>query len=212
MRRLLIAGFASLLAAALIAPVAQGATQVRHFQGEMSTAATLGIAPTPWEVDLDAVFKNKRANRKRFTPRLLYSIHLENVPLQCDTTPAVATGLAFLTTASETPVKVQKMPPPPKPKARPYKFEFGYSFPTLTGAFVGQFWKRTSTGDPQLHVMGNLKIDHVRPLHILWPPGFDPGDLITDCSTDGLFYWSVDRCRTMNESGSLPICRMGGAP
>ena len=79
---------------------------------------------------------------------------MENVPLECGTAPPVATGLAFLTTTSETPVEVRKLPPPPRPKAKPYKFEFAYSFPSLTGAITGSFWKQTSTGDPQLHVMG----------------------------------------------------------
>lgn len=53
MRRLLIAVFASLLAVAVIAPAAQGATKVRHFQGGMSTPLELGGAPTlvPFEAE-----------------------------------------------------------------------------------------------------------------------------------------------------------------
>lgn len=46
MRRVLVTVFASLLAVALIAPAAQGATQFRHFQGEMSTPLDFGGAPT----------------------------------------------------------------------------------------------------------------------------------------------------------------------
>lgn len=210
MRRLLTAIFASLLAAALIAPAAQATTEVRHFQGEMSTAATLGIDPTPWEVDLDAIFKNKPANRKRFTPRLLTLVHVENVPLECGTIPPVATGLAFFTTTSEVPVEMRKLPAGPRPKAKPYNFEFDYNFADLTGAITGHLLKRTGAGERQLHVFGSLKIDHALPPHIVWPTGFDPGDLAASCSSDGLFYWSVDRCRMVNESGSLPICRGGG--
>ena len=41
MRRLLIAVLGSLLAVVLIAPAAQATTEIRHFQGEMSTAATV---------------------------------------------------------------------------------------------------------------------------------------------------------------------------
>lgn len=59
----------------------------------MSTGATLGIAPSSWEVDLDAVFKNKPANRKRFTPRLLTLVHVENVPLEWRTCPSNAARL-----------------------------------------------------------------------------------------------------------------------
>jgi hypothetical protein len=178
MRRLLIAGFASLLAVALIAPAAQGATEVRHFQGEMSTPLELGSAPTPWEVDLDVVFKNKRATKKRFTPRLLTLIHVENAPLACGTTPPVASGRAFLTTTSETPVKLKRSPSAPKPKARPYSFTFAYSFTTFTGAITGKLYKRTGAGERKLNVYGNLKVDHVLPLDILWPPDFDPGDRV----------------------------------
>jgi predicted transporter len=55
MGRVLITGFASLLIVALIAPAAQGATQVRQVQVEVSESGQIPLTP-PGTLTLDFVF------------------------------------------------------------------------------------------------------------------------------------------------------------
>jgi hypothetical protein len=81
-RRLLIAVLATLLGSALIPPAAHGATQVRRVQVEVPGPTS--TPPTPaGTLSLDFVFKNKRATKRKFTPRQLTRIDFSQVPLHC---------------------------------------------------------------------------------------------------------------------------------
>jgi hypothetical protein len=197
MRRAVITGFASLLVVAVIPPAAQGATQVRHFQGDLAPPAFVNDGG---ELGLRILFKNKRSNRKRFTPRLLTLIDLERVPLRCAGPPGGPASQSFLTTSTETRVKLTKSPPPAgtSPKASRYSFNFRYSFTTFTGTIAGKVFKANGRGQPKAN--GSLNIED------LDFSGSGPNN----CSTNGPRGWSAFQCRTPNEGGSLPICRVGG--
>lgn len=195
MRRVLITVFASLLAVALIAPAAQGATKVRHFQG-----VDFGIAPGFYPgglITLDVVFKNKRGDRKKFTPRQLIRIDLKRVALRCEGPPPPMEAWTLLTTTLETKIKLKKSPPPvaTKPKVGRYAFGFVHGFTAFTGTISGKIDKVNGRGKPRAH--GSFTFED-----------FDfPGSGPDNCSNSGRTGWSTPRpCRTPNEGGSLPIC------
>ena len=188
MSRMLITVFASLLATVLIVPGAQGATKVRHFQGELSDV----LGHDGGEIGLELVFKNKRSNKKRFTPRQLTLIDLERVPLRCEGPPPLIEE-AFLTTTMETRVKLRKS------TIGRYSFKFLHSFPTFTGTIAGKVFKNTKRRG-RLRANGSFNIEDLDFL------GAGPNN----CATNGPRGWSAFPCRTPNQSGSLPICRVGG--
>ncbi len=153
MRRVLIAVFTSLLAVALIAPAAQGATQSRQVQSEMTMPATSpqGVVQVPaGRLTLDFVFKNTRGNKKKFTPRQLTRIAFESVPLSCSNAPVNSTGNSefLLTTTLETKIKLEKVPHS-KPKPGKYAFRFAYGFPAFTGTISGTIKKVTNAPKPR---------------------------------------------------------------
>ncbi len=154
MRRVLITVFASLLAVALIAPAAQGATQFRQVQSEMTMPATspqTGVVQVPaGRLTLDFVFKNTRGNKKKFTPRQLTRIAFESVPLRCWNAPVNPTDSSefLLTTTLETKIQVEKVPHP-NPKPGKYLFRFAYSFPAFTGTINGTIKKVTNAPKPR---------------------------------------------------------------
>ena len=150
MKRLLITAFASLFVVALIAPAAQGATQVRQAQVELlvpvpGTPITTRSAGT---LTLDFVFKNTRGNKKKFTPRLLTRIDLSKVELTC-TDHMTFTNKLFLTQTFDTAIKVSPVPHP-HPKPGRYAFRFAYSFPTFTGTLTGTIYKVNGAPKPRL--------------------------------------------------------------
>ncbi len=190
MRRVLIAGFASLLALALIAPAAQGATQLRQVQVDLP-ASPQTTPPTPGgTLTLDFVFKNTRGNKKKFTPRQLTRIDISKVPLSCYNAPVNPTGTSqlLLTTTLQTKIKLKKKAPvnPAKSKPGRYNFNFSYSFPaftgnfpTFTGTLTGTIDKPNGAAKPRFpRSQGTLIIEDIDS-----PPGQ------WNCSTDGRRSW-----------------------
>ena len=188
MSRVLITVFISLLATALITPGAQGATKVRHFQGELSDV----LSHDGGEIGLEILFKNKRSNKNRFTPRKLTLIDLERVPLRCEGAPP-SIEEAFFTTTMEIGVKLRKS------RIGRYSFKFFHSFPTFTGTIAGKVFKNQK-GRGSLRANGSFTVEDLDFL--------GPGP--NNCATNGPRGWSAFPCRTPNQSGSLPICRVGG--
>ena len=108
--RLLIAVLAALLGSVLIAPAAHGATQVRRVQ--VAVPGPASTPPTPaGTLSLDFVFKNKRATKRKFTPRQLTRIDFSQVPLLCFG-PNNSTSILLFTRTFSTQVKVKKLPNP----------------------------------------------------------------------------------------------------
>ena len=184
MRRLLIAVLGSLLAVALIAPAAQGATQVRQVQTVMPPVSWY-VPPTPGGMlTLDFVFKNKRGNKKTFTPRQLTRIDLSKVPLLCYNAPVNPNGTSqlLLTTTLATNVKLKKIPAGPKPKPGRYAFDFTSSFTafTGTGTITGKIDKVTGAPKPRIpRSAGSLRIDDLDSPPDQW-----------NCSASGTLAWA----------------------
>jgi hypothetical protein len=183
MRRLLIAVFGSLLAVALIAPAAQGATQVRLVQTDLPPVFGF-IPPTPGGMlTLDFVFKNKPGNTKKFTPRRLTRIDFSKVPLLCYNAPVNPNGTSqlLLTTTLETKIKLRKTAPPNPAKAKPGRYAFNFTsaftgnFPAFTGTISGWIDKPTTAPRPRIpRSGGSWRIDDLDS-----PPGQ------WNCSTAG---------------------------
>jgi hypothetical protein len=176
-RRASIAVFASLLALALIASAARGATQVRQVHVEVPAHSTTPPTP-PGTLTLDFVFKNKRASKHKFTPRQLTRIDFSKVPLFCHNTPGQGTSTLLFTRTLQTAVKVKKLPPPAgnKPKPGRYAFNFVYSFQDFTGRISGVIDKRNGMGKPRSQ--GKLLIEDL-----------DADPAHTNCTSNGLKSW-----------------------
>jgi hypothetical protein len=113
---------------------------------------------------LDFVFKNKRGNKKTFTPRQLTRIDLSKIPLLCYNAPVNPNGTSqlLLTTTVATNVKLKKIPAGPKPKPGRYAFDFTSSFTALTGigTITGKIDKVTGAPKPRIpRSTGSLRID-----------------------------------------------------
>ncbi|MGA8805715.1 MAG: hypothetical protein WB866_13590, partial [Solirubrobacterales bacterium] len=100
MQRGLIAGSVSLLALLLVAPGTQAASQLHHFQGDLSQ---VGAPPQDGgQIGFDVVFKNKRGAKRKFTPRQVVSVETEKMPLSCTNSPGQGGAEAILTTTIQT--------------------------------------------------------------------------------------------------------------
>lgn len=174
--RLIIGGFAALLVAALIAPAAQGATQLRQVRVPISTTIT---TPPTGTLTLDFVFKNKRADKRKFTPRQLTRIDFAQVPLQCFNSAGTGTTQLPLTTTLQTSVKLTKAPNPSgkKPKPNRFAFRFSYVFPSFTGTVRGTIDK-PNHGPRRLRSQGTLQIVDL---------DADPDHV--NCNSNGLKQW-----------------------
>jgi hypothetical protein len=178
MRRAPITILAALLALMLLAPSAQAASQLRHFQGDLSQ---VGAPPRDGgQIGFDVVFKNKRGAKRKYTPRQVVSVETEKVPLSCTNSPGQGGAEAILTTTIQTQVKVTKQPPPVarKPKANRYSFQFATGFSGFTGTFSGKIFKRGGRG--RVVANGILRIDQL---------DFPGGP--TNCSSSGPRGWSA---------------------
>ena len=135
MRPRLIIGVVALLAAALAAPAAHAATEVRQVRVPVSASPTT----PPGTMALDFAFKNKRANKRKFTPRQLTRIAFSEAPLQCFNSAGTGITRLLLTTTLQTTVKVTKAAQPSgkKPKPNRFAFRFAYSFQAFTGTLRG---------------------------------------------------------------------------
>ena len=180
MKRLLITAFASLLAVALMAPATQAASQVRQIQVDL-------LVPVPGNptntksagtLTLDVVFKNKKGNKKKYTPRQLTRVDLSKLELTC-TDHMTFTNQFHLTQTFQTQVKFKKIPHP-HPKPDRYAFSFAYSFPTFTGSITGTIDKVTNAPKPRApRAHGDLVIQDL---------DADAGH--PNCATDGPLGWS----------------------
>jgi hypothetical protein len=180
MKRALLTGLISVLALALIAPAAQGATRIRQVQVEISSPAQ--TPPTPaGTLTLRFVFKNKRENKRKFTPRQLILIDFSKVALTCANTPGEGSSQLFFTSTMDVRVKLTKAPPPhtTKPKPDRYAFRFAYSFPGFSGTVRGTIDKPNTGPRPRLpRSQGSLLIDDL---------DSNPGQM--NCSTLGPKQW-----------------------
>jgi hypothetical protein len=179
MRRALIIGIASLLTVALTAPAAEAASQIRHFQADL---APVGAPPQQngGQIGLDMLFKNKRGSPRKFTPRQLIVVDIQNMPITCMNSPGQGGTATTLTTTIHTQVKLTKAPPPNggKPKAGRYSFKFAAHFTGFTGTLRGKVFKRNGRG--KVIANGVLNIDHL---------DFPGGP--TNCATMGGRGWSA---------------------
>jgi hypothetical protein len=176
MRPRLVIGMTALLVAALVAPSADAATQLRQVRVPISTSAT---TPPTGTLSLDFVFKNKRANKRKFTPRQLTRIDFAQVPLQCFNSAGTGTSQLPLTTTLQTIVKLTKAPNPSgkKPKPDRFAFRFAYTFPSFSGTLRGTI-DRANHGPRRLRSQGTLSIVDL---------DADPGHM--NCNSNGLKQW-----------------------
>jgi hypothetical protein len=173
--RLVIGGFAALLVAALIAPAAHGATQHRQVRVPVSAEAS---AP-PGTLTLDFVFKNTRADKRKFTPRQLTRIDFAQVPLPCFNAAGNGTTILMLNRTLQTTVKLTKAPNPAgkKPKPNRFAFRFSYAFSGFTGTVRGTIDK-ANHGPRHLRSQGTLQIVDL---------DADPDHV--NCTSNGLQQW-----------------------
>jgi hypothetical protein len=176
MRHTLIIASASVLMVALIAPAAEAASQIRHLQRNLVQG---GAPPMDGgQIGLDLVFKNKPNSTRKFTPRLLIVVDIQNMPMTCTNSPGQPSTATTLTTTVQTHVKLKKQAPPQgrRPKTSRYAFQFATSFTEFTGTLSGKVFKRGGRGP--LFANGVLTIDDL---------DFPGGP--TNCSTMGPRQW-----------------------
>ncbi len=189
MRSRFVIGLAALLVAALVAPSAHAATQLRRVQVPIPASAS--TPPTPsGTLSLDFVFKNKRSSKRKFTPRQLTRIDFAQVPLLCTNASANGTSRLLLTTILNTGVKLTKAPNPSgkRPKPGRYAFRFAFSFQTFMGTLRGTIDK-PNHGPRRLRSQGSINIVDL---------DSDPGHM--NCSTSGPKQW-----------GGLPVPLVSGS-
>jgi hypothetical protein len=157
MRSRLAIGLAALLVAALIAPTAEAATQVR--QVRFAIPGPFMSTEPGGTLTLDFVFKNKRTSKRKFTPRQLTRIDFSQVRLSCMNAAGNGTTVLHLTSTMQTAVKLTKVPPPggKKPKPNRYAFRLAYSFPAFTGT-LGVTIDKPNHGPRKLRSQGALNI------------------------------------------------------
>jgi hypothetical protein len=178
MRRALITSLASMVAVVVIAPAAHAATQIRHFQGNLS----LVRAPPSngGQVGLDVVFKNKRESPRKFTPRQLIAIEFIQLPVTCSNAPRQSGTAEILTTTVQTQARFEASPPASgRPKPGRYSFHFATVFTGISGTIAGKLFKRNGAGEVLAN--GVLTIEQLD-----FP---DSGP--TNCSTTGQRGWSA---------------------
>jgi hypothetical protein len=181
MKHALITGLISLFALALFAPATQGATRLRQVQVEIASVGQMPPRP-PGLLTLEFAFKNRRDNKRKFTPRQLTRIDFSEVPLTCTQTIGNYTYQAALTMPLDVRANLTNVPPPNgnKPKPGRYAFTFTYLFadPTgITGTLSSTIDKPNRGPRPRLpRSQGSLTIE--------WLQGH------AYCSTEGLKSWS----------------------
>lgn len=181
MRRVLITGLISLLALALITPVARGATLTRQVRVEIGSSPGTTPATPPGTLALRFVFRNKPQTKNKFTPRQLTRIDFSTVPLSCSNNPGEATSRLPLTWTLDVAVKLTKAPPPSgrKPKPRRFAFRFSYNFTDFRGTVGGTIDKPNRGPRPRApRSQGTLSVTDL-----------DAGPDQTNCSTNGLKQW-----------------------
>lgn len=183
LRLRLLIGSVVVLAAALAAPAAHAATEFRQVRVPIGASTTT----PPGTLSLDLVFKNKRAAKRKFTPRQLTRIDFAQVPLLCMNSAGTGTSQLLLTSSMQTGIKLTKAPNPSgkKPKPHRFAFRFAYDFPSFTGRLMGTI-DRANHGPRRLRSQGSLRIVDL---------DADPDHV--NCSTDGLKQW-----------GGLPVTRL----
>jgi hypothetical protein len=167
-----------MVAVVVIAPAAHAATQIRHFQGNLSQ---VGAPPrSGGQIGLDVVFKNKRDTPRKFTPRQLIAIAFMQLPLTCTNAPGQYATAELLTSTVQAQAKFKTSPPAAgRPKPGRYSFHFTTVFSGFSGTIAGKLFKRNGVGE--VYANGVLTIDQID-----FP---DSGS--TNCSTMGQRGWSA---------------------
>ena len=175
MRSRLVIGLAVLLVLALTAPVAQGATQLRQVRVPVDDSS----ATPPGTLSLDFVFKNRRTDKRKFTPRQLTRIDFAQVPLTCMNAAGTGTTQLQFTSTIQTAIKLMKAPQPAgkKPKPNRFAFRLAYDFQAFTGT-LNVTIDKPNHGPRRLRSQGSLRIVDL---------DADPGH--RDCATNGLKQW-----------------------
>src|SRR5262245_12131625 len=180
MKRALVIGIVSLLAAALLAPAAGAATRIRQVQVEIGSSPTTPPTP-PGTLTLRFVFQNKPRTKNKFTPRQLTRIDFSGVPLSCMNNPGEGGSQLLFTTTLDVAVKLTKASQPAgkKPKRGRFAFRFSYAFAEFTGTLRGTIDKPNRGPKPRApRSQGTLAITDL---------DARPGR--TNCSTNGLEQW-----------------------
>ena len=164
-----------MLVGALIAPAAYGATQFRQVRVPVSASTST----PPGTLTLDFVFKNKRTDKRKFTPRQLTRIDFAQVPLLCMNGAGTGTTQLLLNTALQPSIKLTKAPNPSgkNPKPNRFAFRFAYAFAGFTGTLRGTIDK-PNHGPRRLRSQGALQIVDL---------DADPDHV--NCSSNGLQQW-----------------------
>ncbi|HEY7266483.1 MAG TPA: hypothetical protein VH501_02205 [Solirubrobacterales bacterium] len=175
MRSRLAIGLATLLVAALIAPTAHAATQIRQVRVSIDDSS----ATPPGTLSLDFAFKNKRTSKRKFTPRQLRRIDFAQVPLSCMNAAGTGGSTLLFTSAMQTAVKLTKAPQPAgrKPKPNRFAFRLSYNFQAFVGTLTVTIDK-PNHGPRRLRSQGSLRIVDL-----------DAGPDQRDCATNGLKQW-----------------------
>jgi hypothetical protein len=167
-----------MVAVVVIAPAAHAATQIRHFQGNLSL---VGAPPSNGgQIGLDVVFKNKRDSPRKFTPRQLIAIEFMQLPLTCTNAPGQYATAELLTSPVQTQAKFEALPPASgRPKPNRYSFHFATVFTGFSGTIAGKLFKRNGVGEVLAN--GVLTIEQID----------SPGSGSSNCSTMGQRGWSA---------------------
>lgn len=205
MRRLLIAGFASLLAVALIAPAAQGATGVRSLTLEGQFGG--GGVPTPYQVQLsiDYLVKHKNGHKRLIPNRVTHFEYAFPEPVSCDQ------GSTFVGDGFG--------PDPLNIEITKKRFSSTY---TTTGPvvqstvkLVGQrMWQeRTKWRSPDKKPKpAGRKFFWKRASGVLSIIDFEEPELgFTNCSSNGPASWSAHQCRDGSGPVYVPVCQAFGS-
>lgn len=176
MRRFLTSLLAALLALALLVSGAQGATKIRHYRADVFAGGT---------ITLEIVFKNRRGERRLFTPRRVTRVGFESVPLTCANDPGDPTSQLQLTRSVQAEIHVQPAgPPDAKSKKGRYRFVFAaflhdLPFTTISGKIDKPDSRKRGTPP---RARGRFTIADL-----------DLGPGFTNCATNGSPGWSAPR-------------------
>ena len=116
MRRLLIAGFASLLAVALITPGAQGATGVKTLTLEGQFA---GVPTAPVQMKIDYLVEHRNGHKRLIPNRVTHFDYAFPGLVSCDQGSTLVGVRSVLTSTSRS--RRSASPPPTRSPLRPYR-------------------------------------------------------------------------------------------
>ena len=200
MRRVITIGAAA-LALALPAP-ALAATQLRHFEGDLSPAGVPSQPQPGGVMALDVVFNDQQGPGK-FTPRRVVGVRVSKMPLTCLNQPgqyATQEMLSFSMPVEGRFHATRRSPNQGKPKPNRYSYSAGWGFVIPSAPFAGSMGARLykPQGRGPIRGLGYIYVEH-----------YDfPAPGPTNCTTNGLRGWSGLQCRLASEHNPQPLCRL----